>query len=92
MPSAAAAAEKPLELGTDGDSSPTLESSLMHIREIRPSIVVLENVVNLQALGVVREQFFIDSQVFGVCTSRQRMYVVAVETNKNALQRCMTAS
>ena len=43
--------QKPLELGTDGASSRTLESSVMHIGAIRPSIVVLENVVNLQALG-----------------------------------------
>ena len=87
---------KPLRIGSMGVSSTTLQSSLEHIRKVRPAIVVLENVVNKAAIEVVRKEiagisgyssivFLMDSQKIGVCMSRRRMHVVAIDMRQKAL-------
>ena len=92
---------KPLLPGTDprvrdgsaGESSKTLESSMEYVRQHRPAIVILENVVSKRSVELVQEAFkriggytlivlLVDSRTLGACMSRRRMYALAVNTRR----------
>jgi site-specific DNA-cytosine methylase len=78
--------------GNAGASSQTLDSSMQYIKRHRPTIAVLENIVNHRNISIARQALktmggystcvlLIDSRTFSVPMSRRRMFILAVRTH-----------
>ncbi len=85
---------KPLGLDVDclsGESTRTLHSSMEYIRRFRPCAVILENTLRPRNIKIVQELFSqvagyacvafrINSIAFHTCSTRPRIYIVAIDT------------